>query len=104
MKFEKIKVKEIAEKMNNDYVNHDAAQMLYEISPLIDTLDIPEAFIYKSIEAALDVYYETEYATTTGFGIVVGTWLAEHCDPRKTYTHHDLCVAFKWHYNNSDWR
>lgn len=104
MKIDRKKVKEIAKEISNDYVNHDAAQMLYEILPLIDELDIPDNFIFECIEAALDVRYETEFSTSTGFGIMVGQWLSEHCDPRKIYSQRELREAFRSAYRFSDWR
>ena len=91
-------------KMKHDNSNEFiAATILDEIEQNLESA-LDEEFVQTLLEIGLDIYYNFDYSTGVGVGVVISNWLEFDYEPNYIYSYEQLKQKIEKKYMYSEWR
>ena len=91
-------------KMKNDNANEFVgATILDEIEQNLE-INLDEEFVQTLLEIGLEIYYDFDYSTGVGVGVVISDWLEYDYEPNHIYSYEQLKQKIEIKYMYSEWR
>ena len=91
-------------KMKYDNTNEFIAATMLDEFELNSEHVLDEEFVQTLLQIGLEIYYDFDYSTGVGVGVVIGDWLEYDYEPDHIYSYEELKQQIERKYMYSEWR